>query len=349
MTGFILTLATAFVVYNILRLYGVFDRNRNTVQVKSEIKSARQDKKARQYEEKKLGIYATFTNIFRGILLPSSQERKYQFYIKRLEITSTILGRPYTPTELVGEVWLYALIGVLTIPLCLLISDWCLLIPLAVYTYRLVKEGTKGEVLTPFIIIILCMLFSIKMGKVLTVIPGIYLLGKAILQRVVLSRKVLDENAIIDDYFINLYLLLFSKLRQGSRARLQSTLDNYYFSLDSQAETEELKVMKKFVRHFLNLVALYEDHVAVTKIRELYPQATIINFCNIASQAMQGIDNYDSLISYKMQLIDRKRNIMRRKAEHLLAMGTRSIYAIWIILFIFIIVGWYSKLPTGFF
>ena len=46
MTGFILTLATAFVVYNILRLYGVFERNKNTVQVKSEIKSARQDKKA---------------------------------------------------------------------------------------------------------------------------------------------------------------------------------------------------------------------------------------------------------------------------------------------------------------
>lgn len=349
MTGFILTLATAFVVYNILRLYGVFDRNRNTVQVKSEIKSARQDKKARQYEEKKLGIYATFTNVFKGILLPASQERKYQFYIKRLEITSTILGRPYTPAELVGEVWSYALIGVLTIPLCLLISGWCLLIPLAVYTYRLVKEGTKGEVITPFILILLCMLFAIKMGPVLTIVPGVYLLAKAILQRVVLSRKVLDENVIIDDYFIDLYLLLFSKLRQGSRARLQSTLDNYYFSLDSQAETEELKVMKKFVRHFLNLVTLYEDHVAVTKIRELYPQATIINFCNIASQAMQGIDNYDSLISYKMQLIDRKRNIMKRKAEHLLAMGTRSIYAIWIILFIFIIVGWYSKLPTGFF
>ena len=195
----------------------------------------------------------------------------------------------------------------------------------------------------------ICFIFMFKMTPLLALIPYGYIIIQAIMQGTILSRKVLDENAIIDDYFIDLYLLLFSKLRQGSRARLQSTLDNYYFSLDNQAETEELKVMKKFVRHFLNLVALYEDHVAVMKIRELYPQATIINFCNIASQAMQGIDNYDNLISYKMQLIDRKRTIMKRKAEYLLAMGTRSIYLIWVILFIFILVGWYSKLPTGFF
>ena len=300
MTTFILVLATSFVVYNVLRLSGVLERNKNAVQVKEEVRSARKSKKRRQFEEKKLKVYATFTNIFKGILLPIQREKKYQFYIKRLEITSELLNRPYTPAELVGEVWLYAFISLLILPLILLISKWFLVLLIILYMYKAVKEQFEKGSLIPVILSFICFIFMFKMTPLLALIPCGYAILKAVMQGIIFSRKISDENAIIDDYFIDLYLLLFSKLRQGSRARLQSTLDSYYFSLESQAETDELKVMKKFVRHFLNLVALYEDHVAVMKIRELYPQATIINFCNIAGQAMQGIDNYDSLISYKM-------------------------------------------------
>lgn len=349
MQTFILVLATVFVVYNLLRMYGVFEINKNVAKVKEEVESARKAKKRRQFEEEKLRLYATFSNVFRGILLTPQHEKKYQFYIKRLEIASKILNRPYTPAELIGEVWLYAFVSILLIPLTLIISKWFLVLYIILYSYKAVKEQFEQGTLKPVIISTTCFIFMFKMTPLLALIPYGYTIMQAAIQGTILSRKILDENLIIDNYFIDLYLLLFSKLRQGSRARLQSTLDNYYFSLDNQTETDELKVMKKFVRHFLNLVALYEDHVAVMKIRDLYPQATIINFCNIASQAMQGIDNYDSLISYKLQLIDRKRNIMKRRAEHLLIMGTRSIYLIWVILVIFIVVGWYSKLPTGFF
>lgn len=349
MQTFILVLATVFVVYNLLRVYGVFEINKNVAKVKEEVESARKAKKRRQFEEEKLRLYATFSNVFRGILLTPQREKKYQFYIKRLEIASKILNRPYTSAELIGEVWFYAFVSILLIPLTLIISKWFLILYIILYSYKAVKEQFEQGTLAPVIISTVCFIFMFKMTPLLALIPYGYTIMQATMQGTILSRKILDENLIIDNYFIDLYLLLFSKLRQGSRARLQSTLDNYYFSLDNQTETDELRVMKKFVRHFLNLVALYEDHVAVMKIRDLYPQATIINFCNIASQAMQGIDNYDSLISYKMQLIDRKRNIMKRRAEYLLTMGTRSIYLIWVILFIFIIVGWYSKLPTGFF
>ena len=349
MQTFILVLATVFVVYNLLRMYGVFEINKNVAKVKEEVESARKAKKRRQFEEEKLRLYATFSNVFRGILLTPQREKKYQFYIKRLEIASKILNRPYTSAELIGEVWLYAFVSILLIPLTLIISKWFLVLYIILYSYKAVKEQFEQGTLKPVIISTICFIFMFKMTPLLALIPYGYTIMQAAIQGTILSGKILDENLIIDNYFIDLYLLLFSKLRQGSRARLQSTLDNYYFSLDNQTETDELKVMKKFVRHFLNLVALYEDHVAVMKIRDLYPQATIINFCNIASQAMQGIDNYDSLISYKMQLIDRKRNIMKRRAEHLLTMGTRSIYLIWVILVIFIVVGWYSKLPTGFF
>lgn len=163
------------------------------------------------------------------------------------------------------------------------------------------------------------------------------------------KRQILEEDEIIDNYFIDLYLLLFSKLRRGSRARLNSTIENYIHTLEAQAKTIEVEVMLKFARYFLNLLQMEEDHKAVPKLRNLYNSATVINFCNIASQSLQGVDNFDNLISFKMQLVERKTNLMRIRAQKILRSGERSIYAIWIILFIFIAVGWWSKLPTGFF
>lgn len=162
------------------------------------------------------------------------------------------------------------------------------------------------------------------------------------------KTQIADEDEIIDNYFIDLYLLLYSKLRQGSRARLQGTVENYISTLESSKATTESKVMLKFARYFLNLLALYEDHVAVPHLRDNYKSATVINFCNVATQSLNGVDNFDNLITFKMQLTERRTNLMRKRQKEILAKGERSIYAIWIILFIFIIVGWYSKLPTGF-
>ena len=161
--------------------------------------------------------------------------------------------------------------------------------------------------------------------------------------------KIQSEDDIIDDYFIDLYLLLYSKLKQGSRARLQGTVENYIDTLEHQAETDIRDAMLKLARYFLNLLALYEDHVAVPKLKEAYHSATIINFCNVATQSLNGIDNADNLLSFKMQLVDRKAEVMRKRQQKILRSGESSIYLIWIILFIFVVVGWYSKLPTGMF
>ena len=81
----------------------------------------------------------------------------------------------------------------------------------------------------------------------------------------------------------------------------------------------------------------------------MYHSATIINFCNVATQALNGIENADNLLTFKMQLVERKTNLMRRNSQKILRKGERSIYAIWVILGIFIVVGWWSKLPKGFF
>lgn len=165
----------------------------------------------------------------------------------------------------------------------------------------------------------------------------------------VYKSKIADEDAIIDNYFIDLYLLLYSKLRQGSRARLQGTVENYINTLESSKATEESRIMLRFAKYFLNLLSLYEDHVAVPHLRDNYHSATIINFCNIATQSLNGVDNFDNLITFKMQLTERRAVLMRERQKKILAKGERSILAIWIILVIFIAVGWYSKLPTGMF
>ena len=60
-------------------------------------------------------------------------------------------------------------------------------------------------------------------------------------------------------------------------------------------------------------------------------------------------NNYDNLLTFKMQLVQRKTEVMRKRQEKILSQGRASIFAIWFILFIFIGVGWYSKMPTDMF
>lgn len=212
---------------------------------------------------------------------------------------------------------------------------------------RYTVEEYRGKHALPFglSLVLIPLVVKIPFILIVPIVAFIYLVG----YQTILKQEIQDEDEIIDNYFIDIYLLLFSKLRQGSRARLQTTLENYINTLEGQALTKENEVMLKFARYFLNLLAMYEDHQAVPKLRDIYHSATIINFCNIASQSLQGVDNFDNLMTFKLQLVDRKTVIMRKRQQQILASGERSIYAIWIILFIFVVVGWYSKLPTGFF
>lgn len=305
MRTFIVVLLTIYIVFSILRLFGLFEINTRPSKVVTVIKDERKRRKQKKSETKLLGLYTSTVNLFKGILMSDTCRENHKFYIDRLELKTKTLGRKLTPEELRGK---YAF------PL------FCsfLLIPV-VFFY-----------------------------PILVVVPVSCLL-RFLTYQTIYRQKIYDEDEIIDDYFIDLYLLVFSKLRQGSRARLQGTIENYINTIESQSLTLENEVMLKFSRYFLNLLALYEDHQAVPRLRETYRSATVINFCNIASQALQGIDNFDNLITFKMQLVERKTNLMRKKQQAILRKGERSIYAIWIILFIFIAVGWYSKLPTGFF
>lgn len=301
----IVVMATIFAVYNILVFYGVFEftsRPRKTI---DEIETKRKFNKKRKLEQKKLNLYSTSVNLFRGIFMSELMYQNHQYYIQRLELRSQPLDRLLTPEEVRGQRVLPLILSIIIIPLCLFYP-------------------------------------------VLFLLPIAALINLATYQTVY-KAKIADEDEIIDNYFIDLYLLLYSKLRQGSRARLQGTVENYISTLESSKLTEEANVMLKFARYFLNLLSLYEDHVAVPHLRDNYHSATVINFCNIATQSLNGVDNFDNLITYKMQLTERRTKLMRERQQKILAKGERSILAIWIILFIFIAVGWYSKMPTGMF
>ena len=69
-----------------------------------------------------------------------------------------------------------------------------------------------------------------------------------------------------------------------------------------------------------------------------------MNFCNVASQALQGIDNADTLLTFKMALVEKKAQAMRKTAQKLRIKGERSIYLIYVLLFIFIGMSWASKI-----
>lgn len=302
---FIVFLATAWAVYLILQNYGVFEFVSRPKKVVSEVEEKRKQSRKRKFEQKKLSMYSSALEMFRGIFMSENVYENHMYYIERLELRTQYLGRLLTPEEIRGKYVLFLICGIVVSPL-----------------------GLFYPVVFAVPIIALAMLFSY---------PTTY------------KARIQEEDEIIDDYFIDLYLLLYSKLRQGSRARLKGTVENYIDTLDGTSKTTETQVMLKLARYFLNLLSLYEDHVAVPKLRESYRSATIINFCNVATQSLNGIDNFDNLLTFKMQLTDRKTNLMRKRQQKILAAGNRSIYAIWIILFIFIIIGWKSKLPTGLF
>ena len=213
------------------------------------------------------------------------------------------------------------------------------------------RHLTPEEVRGKYVFFAICSLLFIPLGIFFPILFLIPIVAWGMLMTYQTRYKLLiqDEDDIIDNYFLDLYLLMYSKLKQGSRARLQGTVENYIDTLESQGDSLVTETMLKFSKYLLNLLSLYEDHVAIPKLRDVYHSATIINFCNVATQALNGIENADNLLTFKMQLVERKTNLMRRNSQKILRKGERSIYAIWVILGIFIVVGWWSKLPKGFF
>lgn len=305
MYSYVVVLSTVFAIYNILRLYGVFEFSKKNSKIISIIEEERKHNKSRKREIKKLAFYAQITEMFRGVVMNAIIYENHQYFIQRLDIRSEVLNRQLTPEEIRGKYFLFVIVGIICIPLGLFLP-------------------------------------------ILFIVPIAALICWSMYQTIY-RQKIHDEDVIIDDWFIDLYLLMYSQLKLGSRARLQNVVESYIKSTETQQDRQVKDVMLKLSHYILNLLSLNEDHVAIPMLKDIYRSATIINFCNVAGQALNGIDNADNLLTFKMTLTERKLNMMRKRSERMIARGERSIYLIYIILFIFIAVGWYSKLPTDMF
>lgn len=213
------------------------------------------------------------------------------------------------------------------------------------------RQLTPEELRGKYFLWVIVGVFVIPLGfffPILWIVPVVALL-RFIMYPFLLSQKIVDEDRIIDDYFLDLYLLMYSKLRLGSKASLQGVVESYIKTLETSDNLEMKRVMLRLSEYLLNNISMHPDHVAIPKLRDRYHSATIVNFCNVASQALQGVDNADNLLTFKVTLVRRKTNMMENRARKLCSLGEKSIYAIYVILFIFIGVGLYSKLPVGMF
>lgn len=143
-----------------------------------------------------------------------------------------------------------------------------------------------------------------------------------------------QQDANIDKDFADVYLLLHSKLLQGTNAHIASTLTDYLRIADATKPPEMQKDLRQFVRDLVTTIAVVTDErLALLKMREKYKTATIINFCNIACQALDGADNADKLLTFKMDLLNRTKMQAEIDAKERAAKAQQAIYAVWVILF----------------
>jgi hypothetical protein len=163
------------------------------------------------------------------------------------------------------------------------------------------------------------------------------------------TSKIVNEDAQIEKEFPDLYLLLYSRLLNGAHTRLAPTLDDYLASLEYMYGTDGNPAMEKFVTTFRNYIEVYgDDCMAVKKLREVYQSSMIVNFCNLAVQALNNVNNSDKLLAFKIELSQKRMEQMTAEAKKRVEKGQRMIWLIFIILGEFIVLSWAAKLGGSF-
>lgn len=161
----------------------------------------------------------------------------------------------------------------------------------------------------------------------------------------VCESNIRSEDHELEDDFPDLFLILNPKLKMGANARIAPVLNEYLVTMErTYAKTEHL-VIRKFVRQLRSTIEMYPDEtLALTKIRFYYKSPSIVNFCNVAIQAMSGINNEEKLIAFEQELTRRKMDMMRKRAAKLVAKAQKATYLMYVILFEFVILTFWSRL-----
>lgn len=178
---------------------------------------------------------------------------------------------------------------------------------------------------------------------------GLLLLFGPAAFRLYASSVIISEDTQIEKEFPDLYLLLYSRLLNGAHTRLAPTLDDYAASLDFMYGDKGCIAMKDFVMTFRNYIEVYgDDCIAIKKLREKYRSSMVVNFCNLAVQALNDVDNSDKLLAFKIELSQKRMEQMTAEAKARVAKGQKMVYLIFVILAEFVILSWLAKLGGSF-
>ncbi|MNV21931.1 hypothetical protein D3C71_1128830 [compost metagenome] len=163
-----------------------------------------------------------------------------------------------------------------------------------------------------------------------------------------MDMQIVDLDKKLEDYFPDLYLLLYNKLLKGTRDVLAPTLENYLISLNAMYGSDNTSVIKRFVLDLRSNIDIYgDDGMAINHLRDKYRSAMVINFTNLAVQALNGVDNSDKLLAFKIELNQRKLDFMNKRADKLVKKGGYAVYTIYVILFQFVLLSWIAKLSVS--
>jgi len=158
------------------------------------------------------------------------------------------------------------------------------------------------------------------------------------------DMKIADEDKELERDFPDLYLLLYSRLVQRNHTRLAPVLQDFLHSLDAVPGGAKDSAIRKFATDLRNNIEIYgDDSLAISKLRDKYRSVMIINFCNLAVQALRGVDNSDKLLSFKVELSQQRLAQMEERANKLVRQGSRAVLVVYVILFQFIFLSWLAK------
>lgn len=274
--------------------------------------SKQRDKQKSEIRNRKIAIFfmKQFSNIY-NLIGNSTPEYLFElkYLIDRNEVKVKALDRRLKPEELVGIFRFIQLLIILAVALTV------------AFTLNFA-------------------LFSLMF---LIFVPKLYTL--------LLKGQIAAEDEQLEIDFPDLYLLLYSRLKKGAHTQIEPTMNDYIRSLnDMYGVGVGHRAIRRFCARFSANVEIYGDEIrAVKEMREYYRSPTVINFCNLAIQALSGVDNREKLLTFKQELAEERRVRMDLRAAALVRKGTRAINIIYVILFEFIILSWVSKIDLSLF
>jgi hypothetical protein len=242
-----------------------------------------------------------------GISLTDKRSQDLSYKIARSRIRVSVLNREIRPAELSGLIKLLMVIG-------------CFV-------------GATLFVLT---------------GSFFSLIFIVFLFAPSLFD-IYATGRIESEDEKLEIEFPDFYLMLHNRLTLGADARISPSVQSYLISLKELRDLSPSKqVIKNFVSDLQNNIEIYGDEsIAVMKLREKYRSVMVINFTNLAVQALSGVDNRDNLLQFKVELTHKKRAQLQVRADKMVKRGSRAVMFVYVILFQFILLSWIAKLSVA--